>query len=45
MVGVLQQVMQPIPVPKVRSGHGPEGRAGPGLPVRRGSTNPYYKIH
>ena len=46
MVGVLQQVMQPIPVPKVwvrpRAGR----PAGPGLPVpRRGSTNPSYKIH
>ena len=46
MVGVLQQVMQPIPVPRSGSGHGPEGprRPRPALP-RRGSTNPSYKIH
>ena len=49
MVGVLQQVMQPIPVPKVRSGHGPEGprrprpaRAAPRLhqPVLQNSLKP-----
>ena len=30
---------------RLGSGHGPEGPQAPARPARRGSTNPYYKIH
>ena len=39
MVGVLQQVMQPIPVPRSGSGHGPEGQA-PACPCRAAAHQP-----